>query len=440
MTASEEKITQVQDRIPQRDFIGSTHNYQPRHVIHQVPGHISRSLERETFETNDFNDAFNISHNRSSNYLDESSRFDRGLDLEPRVTHVNVDPQTHNSKRRRFEELAPSSSERYREHNGRSRLDRTILVPLGRDDGWVNSHEQPGPVSPLSTVNPFIHRNPNVYVRPIEAVRHVDREMISCAVPYEASSPSHGPMRALGSVEALHPSSHSKRNLPTGSRQGEYDSLFSRFDAPGKGSLVPSFRDEQVRLQSSHVPFTSSKSSSDAYDHPRCEFPNTRLIDPLEHRAAGRQQCEQQLHSDFARLDTGSRYISGNSEPSIDGLETYRGTLVATIGDRPPTPLRGEARTCIFLRKLPDENSTKRNNAKLSSITPRLIHKVNSSPRGDSDKFLSFGAGGRVSQTWDPVREKVQENSWQPNSRLANDERYVICCILSKIQIRVIVS
>lgn len=425
-TTSEKKITQVRDEIPLREFIDSTYNQQPLHASHRNPGQILRSVESKTVETNDFKEAFNISNERSPNYLDESVRFDRGIGFEPRVIHVNSDTEAHNSKRRRVEELAPMSSEIYRQHNDRLHPDRAVLVPIGRDDRWSGSHEQLSPATPLSTMNPFIRRNPNVYARSVDAMRHADREMIPRAVPYEASGPSRGPVRAFGSAETLHLSSHSVCNVPAGSQQAGHDSLFSTFEAPGKASLIPSLRDEHMRLQSSHVPFTSINSPCDAYDHLPCEFSNRSLINPLERRAVGGQQYEQELQSDFARLDTGSRYDSGNYKPSFGGLETHRATLVGTGCDRAHTPFRGEARTGVFLRKLPDENNTTPDNARLRSSRSRLIHKPNISPCSNSDNFLPFAAGSRDSQTWTPVREKTQVNLWQPTSRIANDQRYVM--------------
>ena len=431
VSTSEEKIRQARDRLSPRDFIDSTHNYQPRHVIHQIPGQISRSVESKTFETCEFKDAFTLSHNRSSNQLDDSVKYDRGLDLEPRVIHVNGANEAYNSKRRRVEDLTPVSSDKYWQHNIRSHPDRTVLVPYGRADDWGDSHKQLSPVTPLSTMNPFIRRDPKVYVQPVEVTRHVDREMVAREIPHEASSSNRGPIRAFRSAEALQPSSHSVRNLPADSQQAGHDSFFA---APGKASSVSSVRDEHMRLQTSHVPFTSSISSCDAYDHPPYEFSKRRCIVPLEHRGTDRQQYEHDLHSDFALLDTGSRYDSENSKLSIEGLETHRGTLVPKIRDRSPTPVRREARTCIFLRELPDGKYTTSDNARLSSSRTRRIHEVNNSPRSDSDRFLSSGARSRVTQTWTPVREKVHFDSWQPNSGLAIDQRYVIYCISSKPQ------
>lgn len=425
INTSEERITRVRDKISERDVIDSTHNYQPRHVIHQTPGQILRSVESNTLQTNDGKDPFNIPHNRSSNYLDESFRFDRGVDFEPRGIHVNDETEAYHSKRRRVEELAPIASDVLRQHDSRSHSDRNVLVPLGRGNNWAESHEQLSPVAPSSVMNPFIRQNSNVYDQPVQATRYVDRETIPRAVPYKASSPSRGPMRAFDSDETLHPSSHSLRNLPIGSRQPGHDFLYPTFEALGKASLVPSFRDEHIRLQSSHEPFTLSNSSRDAYVHPPRNLPNRRFIDPIEYRPAGRQQYEQDLRSDFARLDTGSRYVSENSKPSNDGLETHRGTLLTAYRDRSPE-IRGEAPTCIFLRKLPDENYALPQKAKSSSSTTRLIYHANSSPRGDFDEFLPTGAGSRVLQARTPVQENIQVNSWQDNSRLANDQRCVL--------------
>ena len=430
ITTSEERITHARDRISARDFIDPAHNYQSHHVTHRIPQQISRSVESKTLQTNDVKDPFNILYNRSFNHPDESFRLDQGVDFRPRVIHVN-DTEARHSKRRRFEELEPVSSDRYRQYDSSSRSDRTALIPLDRGDRWADSHEQLSPVAP-SIVNPFIRQDSNVYVRPVEAIRCVDRETVPRAVPYEASSPSLGPMRAFESDEALHPSSHSLRNLPTRPRQTGHDFLYSTVEAPGKASLVPSFRDERMRLQSSHESYTLSNSSRDAYGHPPRDFPHGRFIDPLEHRPIGQQQHEQDLRSDFARLDTGSRYVSENSKPSIDGFETHRGNLIPAHPDRSPELLHGESPTCIFLRKLPGENYALPKKAKSSSSTTRFIYQASSSPRGDSGKFLPFDAGNRVSQTWGLGKEKAQVDSWQDNSRLANDQRYVRYCVLFK--------
>ena len=423
---SEERITQARDQIFERDLTDPTHDYQPRHVTHQNPGQVLRSVESNPLQTNGGKDPFDNSYNRSSNYLDKSLKFSRGVDSEPRVVHINSETGAHHSKRRRVEELAPISSDIFRRQDSRSHSDRNVLVSLGRGNNWVGSHEEFSPVAPLSVMNPSIRRNSNVYVRPVEATRYVDRETIPRAVPYEASSPSHEPMRAFDSDEALHPSSHSLRNLPAGSRQPGHDFLHSTFGAPGKASLVPSFRDEHMRLQSSHEPFLLSNSSRDAYDHPARNLQDRRFIDALEYRPAGRQQHEQEdLGSDFARLDTGSRYISETSRPSNDGLEIRRSALLPIYRD-PSPEIPGEAPTCIFLRKLPDENYALPKKAKSGSSTTRLIQQANSSPRGASDGFPPVDAASRVSQAWTPIKEKAQVNSWQDNSRLAIDRRCVL--------------
>lgn len=427
INTSAERTTHARPRISARDFIDSAHNYQPRHVIHRIPEQISRSVESKTLQTNDVKDPFNISYNRSFNHPDESSRLDQGVDFHPRVIHVNDDTEAPHSKRRRSEELEPFSSDRYRQYDSRSRSDRTVLVPLDRGDRWAGSHEQLSPVAP-SIVNPFIRQNSNVYVRPVEAIRCVDRETIPRAVPYEAGSPSLGPMRAFENDEALHPSSHSLRNLPTRPRQPGHDFLYSTIEAPGQASLVPSFRDERMRLQSSHEPYTLSNSSRDAYGHPPRDFPHGRYVDPPEPRPIGQQHHEQYLRSDFARLDTGSRYVSENYKPSIDGFETHRGNLIPAHPDRPPEILHGEAPTCIFLRKLPGENYALPKKAKSSSSTAGIIYQASSSPRGDSDRFLPFEAENRVS--WGPGKEKAQVDSWHDNSRSANDQRYFRYCVL----------
>lgn len=418
-TSLEENVAEMRDRSSQQDLIGSTHNYLPRDIIHRTPGQILRSVESNNFETTNFKDASNIPQN---GHLHEFNRIDRGAGFEPEVVHVNGDIESHN-KRRRGEDLVPFSSESYRQRNVRSYPDRTVLIPLSRDDDWGESHEQLSPATPLSTVNPFIRRNPSAYIRPVEAMNHADRETISRAVPYEASSPSRGPTRAFENAEALHLRSHSAHKLPAGSRQVGDDSLFSTFEAPEKASLIFPFRDERMFRQISHVPVTSSNSSYDAFDHPPLELRNRRFIDPLERRTSGRQEYEQELYSDFARLQTGSRHDSRHSKPSIDGFEDHRRTLVQAHRGRSPSPLREESGTCIFLRKLPDETHTRRNNAKPSSSMTRSIYEVNQVPHSDSDRFRPLGAEPRASQTWTPVREKVQVNSWQPYSRLANDQR-----------------
>lgn len=428
ISISEENIVQVGDSVSQREFIDSIHNYQPRHLNHRIPGQILHSVESNALQTNDVKDSLNISNNRSSNHLDESVRYDRAVDFKPRAVHVNGDTEVHHSKRRRIEDLAPLTSD---QPNDRSYSNRTVLVSLDRDKSWADSHEQLGPIASSSTMKPIIRRNSDVYVRPVEAIRYVDPEMYPRAVPYEANSLSRRPVGTFESTEALPPSSHSLRNLPAGSRQPGNHSLFSTYEAPEEASLFTPFRDEHMGLQSPHVPVTLTNSPRDAYGHSPREFSNRKFNDLLEHRPAGRLQYERDLHSDFARLDTGSGYVSGNSKPSIDGLETRRDTLVPTNWDHSPSPLRREAPTCIFLRELPDGNFATPNKAKSSSSTTRLIYQGNSSPRGDSERYLPFGAGSRVSRTWTPDREKVRMGSCQPNSRLANHQRYVILCILS---------
>lgn len=420
ITISKERITQVRDDLSERDLIDSNHNCQPRHTTHQIPGHILRSAEDETLQTNEGKDPFNISYNRSSNHLGKSLRFDQGVNLEPRIIYVDDETEAHHRKRRSVEEAAPNSTDIFRQHDSRLHSNRNALVPLDPGNNWADSRKQLSPIAPSSMMGPFLRRNSNVYVRPVEATRYVDNETIPRAVPYEASSPSREPMRAFNGDEASHPSSHSLRNIPTGPLF-----LYSTFEAPRKTSLVPSFRDEHMRLQSSHEPFISSNPSRDAYHHSPRDLPNGRFIDRLENHRGGQHHNEQDFRSDFTCLDTGSRNVTGNSRPSNDGLETHRGTLIPTYRDHSPE-IRGEAPSCVFLRKLPDEKYALPKKAKSNSSTTRLIYQANRSPHSDSDEFLSFGAGNRVSQAWTPVKEHIQVNSWQDNSRLANEQRCVL--------------
>lgn len=425
LTTSEEEITHVRDKIPRRVLIDATHNPQPRHPLHQNPGERLRSAEGKIFGTNNVENPFKVSNERSPNYLDESHRFDRRIDFGSRNIHVNDDIETHNRKRRRVEELAPISSERFRQHQDHPHPQRTVLIPLHTDDGWSDSHQQLSPSVQLSTVNPFIRRHPDVYARPVNAMRNADREMLPHSRQHEASGAGREPVRDFGSAENFHPSSHSVRNVPAVPQQIQQDSLYSAFEAPRKVSSIPSFRDDHIRLQSSYIPFNSSKSSRHDYDHSTSGFPSRGHIDTVEHRAADQRRHEQELPSNFARLATRSRYDSGHSKSTHDGFETHRATLVPTEWDRALTPLRGEARTGVFLRKLPDESRMIRDDARLRTSRSRLLHKENISPRSDANNLMPFDAGTRDPQTWTPVRGQAETNLWQSTSKLADDQRYV---------------
>lgn len=424
LTTSEKKITHARDEIPRRVLINANHNLQPRHSLQQDLGEKLRSAEGKILGTNDFDNDFTFSNERSPNYLDDSLRFDRRIDFGSQNNHVHDDIETHHRKRRRVEELPPISSEISRQHQDHPHPQKTILVPLHNDDGWSDSHQQLSPSVQLSAVNPFIRRHPDAYARPVDAMRHADREMIPHSVQYEASGAGRERVTEFGSAE-IFPSSHSVRNVPGVPRQVQQDSSYSAFEAPQKVSSIPSFRDNHIRLQSSYIPSNSNRSSHHNYD-PTSEFPIRGHIDTVEHRAADQQRYEQELPSNFARLATRPRYDSGHSKPTYEGFETHRATLVPAEWDRALTPLRGEARTGVFLRKLPDESRVIRDGARLRTPRSRLPHKENISPHSDADSLMPFGAGTRDPRTWTPVRREAEMSLWQSTTKPVDNQRYVL--------------
>jgi hypothetical protein len=420
---SEENVTHVRHETAQQEFFGRTHNEQPCNLLQRNSQQILPSMEGKLFEANTSKNDYDTSNNRPSNYLEEFDRYNRGKDVESRIIHLDSEVETHNNKRPRVEDIKTLPSERLRQlHDGGLHPDRAVLVPSSKDDRWRDSHQQLSSSVRLSTTNPFLRQQPNVYVQSVDPMRREDRELFPPVLHHEASGSSYGPGTDYGRAEAFHPSSQLPRNLHCGYEQVQLGHHYSAFAAPRNSSLSSSFRDDNMLLQSSHMPFNSFRQANDHVAH---ELSSREFIDPANHRAMDQQQKEQELQSDFERLNTGATYHQGHSNPSYVGFKNRRATLMPSSWDGAQIPGGGEARTGVFLRELHDDKHILPEDARLPTSKPRLLHRVSSSPRSIADNFLPYSDEARHLRTWVPMRDKPETNLWQPPSRFADDSRYV---------------
>lgn len=420
---SEENFRHVRDEITQQEPFDRTHNQQPRHLVQRTSEQILPSMEGKLLEANNSKRDYNTSNNRPSNSVKELDRYSRAEDVESRVIHVDGEFETHNNKRRRVEEIKTLPSERLRQqYDDDLYPERAVLVSLGKDDRWRESHQQLSPSVRLSTKNPFLRQQPNAYVQSVDPMRHEDREIFPQLLSPEASGSSGGPRTDYGRAEIFHPSSQLPRNVHFGNEQEKKGYECSAFAVPRNASLSSSFRDDHMLLQSSHVLINSSRQAD---DHVAREYPNEEFINPINHRVVEQQQKEQELQSDFERLTTGATYHQTHFDPSYVGFKNYRAALMPSNWDSTQVPSRGEARTGVFLRELPDDKHILPEDTRLSTPKPRLLHRVSNSPRNNADGFLRYPAEVRDLRTWVPVREKPEVKSWQPSPRLTNDSRYV---------------
>lgn len=415
VSTSAENVT-IMRKIPQREYIDTDYNQQSHYQPRPNFGHILRSVEGMSAETSNLKNALNISHERASKNVEESSRFDSGEELRSYIADVGENIETRNNKRRRVENLLSLPSETLQPSENSVPSERTIFVPRGRNHEWSELHPQLSPSSQIPRVNPFIRRQSNSHSQPEETVKFTGREVLSCPLHYERSNASRN-------TETFHPLSDALYTVPDGSRQVQQNSFRSAFEASENDSLTPLFRGNRVSLQTSHNPFNSDESSHHAYEPVLRELPHGSYVNFIDRRAADQQTFDRKLQSDFARLSTGSN-ASDHPKYAYSNLDTCRAS-VPVAWDRTQKLNHGEDRTGVFLRELPHEKKPLLGDPRLRVPRSRLFQKLNNSSLSDADDLLPFQGGRRDSQSYTPVREEARVNSRQPSTRLTNDQRYV---------------
>ena len=414
---SEDNFAYRREEIPQREFFQTTHTQQSHHQPRQDSGQLLRPVERVNLESNNFKSTLNMSHEPIPNYIDGAFRLDRGGGFDSRIAHVDETNESYNNHLRRGEDLAPFSSEIFRPHGDQFHSERTVLVPLGRDSQWNDLHPQ------LIQTTQFSRQQPKTHVQPVDVVRHAGGQVSRHTSQYEVSGVSRGIVRGVESVEAFHPSFHSIPKVPDRSGPVRQDSFYSASQGSEKVSLIPSFRDDQIPLQSSRIPFNSSNSSHHAYENVAREPPSHGFTETVEYRGAGQQKYGRESQFDFARPAIESEYDGGHPKHTFDGVKTHRATLLPISWDRARTPIREEARTGVFLRELPDENRILCDDSRLRVSRSRSFRKVHKSTPSGANDLLPFQARTQDLQARAPASEEAEVKLWP--SRSAHAQRYV---------------